>query len=381
MSMSANRNKEAQKVTIIGAILDALLGFAKIIVGVASNSNALIADGIHSFSDLLTDFMVVIIFHFSHEEPDEEHPWGHARFETIGTVFLGCVLIAVAGAMAFESIREFWTSTSVPTPGWPALLVAFLSIASKEWIYRYTLAAGKRLKSDLLIANAWHSRTDSFSSIVVLFGILGAMAGYAWLDILAAIIVAAFVGKIGWDLTWNSIKELVDTALPEERVKELKEVVEEVDGIINVHHFKSRNMGSKSLLEMHIQVASYCSASEGHWIGDTAVIKLLQRFDDIGHVIFHIDTYDDEEESFCRVLPLRKEIEEALSEQMSIYAPNMKSYHVTLHYLHDLIEIELKLEHLVADSELPLPISTLSTQLNQSLQTLPWFSKLTIWSR
>lgn len=381
MSMSANRNKEAQKVTIIGAILDALLGFAKVIVGVASNSNALIADGIHSFSDLLTDFMVVIIFHFSHEEPDEEHPWGHARFETIGTVFLGCVLIAVAGAMAFESIREFWTSTTVPTPGWPALLVASLSIASKEWIYRYTLAAGKRLKSDLLIANAWHSRTDSFSSIVVLFGILGAMAGYAWLDILAAVIVAAFVGKIGWDLTWNSIKELVDTALPEDRVKELKEVVEEVDGIINVHHFKSRNMGSKSLLEMHIQVAPYCSASEGHWIGDTAVIKLLQRFDDIGHVIFHIDTYDDEEESFCRVLPLRKEIEDTLSEHMNIHAPDMKNYHVTLHYLHDLIEIELKFEHSEADNIQALPTSTLSAQLNQSMQTLPWFSKVTIWSR
>jgi cation diffusion facilitator family transporter len=381
MSISANRNKEAQKVTIIGAILDAILGFAKIIAGLAANSNALIADGIHSFSDLLTDFMVVIIFHFSHEEPDEEHPWGHARFETIGTVFLGCVLIAVAGAMAFESIREFWTSTTVPTPGWPALLVAALSIASKEWIYRYTLAAGKRLKSDLLIANAWHSRTDSFSSIVVLLGILGAMAGYAWLDILAAVIVAAFVGKIGWDLTWNSIKELVDTALPEERVKELKEVVEEVDGIINVHHFKSRNMGSKSLLEMHIQVAPYCSASEGHWIGDTAVIKLLQRFDDIGHVIFHIDTYDDEEESFCRVLPLRKEIEDVLSEQMNIHAPDMENYHVTLHYLHDLIEIELKFEGSDTNDTQELSTSALSAQLNQSMQTLPWFSKVTIWNR
>ena len=384
MSISLNRNKEAQKVTIIGAILDTLLGFAKIIIGVASNSNALIADGIHSFSDLLTDFMVVIIFHFSHDEPDEEHPWGHARFETIGTVFLGCVLIAVAGAMAFESIREFWTSDSVPTLGWPALLVACLSILSKEWIYRYTLAAGKRLKSDLLIANAWHSRTDSFSSIVVLFGILGAMAGYAWFDIVAAVIVAAFVGKIGWDLTWDSIKELVDTALPEERVQELREVVEEVDGIINVHHFKSRNMGSKSLLEMHIQVAPYCSASEGHWIGDTAVIKLLQRFDDIGHVIFHIDTYDDEEESYCRVLPLRKEIEEAITESMAIHAPGIKDYHVTLHYRHDLIEIELKFNHEEIDTmqENPVPLfSVLSDKLNQSMKSLPWFSKLTIWSR
>ncbi|WP_372738889.1 cation diffusion facilitator family transporter [Neptunomonas sp.] len=381
MSISPNRNKEAQKVTVIGAILDMLLGFAKIIIGTAANSNALIADGIHSFSDLLTDFMVVIIFHFSHDEPDDEHPWGHARFETIGTVFLGCVLIAVAGAMAFESISEFWTSSTIPTPGWPALVVALLSILSKEWIFRYTLAAGKRLKSDLLIANAWHSRTDAFSSIVVLFGILGAMAGYAWLDILAAVIVAAFVGKIGWDLTWNSIKELVDTALPEERVKELQEVVEEVNGIINVHHFKSRNMGSKSLLEMHIQVAPYCSASEGHWIGDAAVIKLLQRFDDIGHVIFHIDTYDDAEESYCRVLPLREEIEEAIAEHLHRYAPDIKDYHVTLHYLHDLIEIELKFDPKNIESLGDYSASALSEQMNESMQSLPWFSKLTIWCR
>ncbi|WP_372741051.1 cation diffusion facilitator family transporter [Neptunomonas sp.] len=381
MSISPNRNKEAQKVTVIGAILDMLLGFAKIIIGTAANSNALIADGIHSFSDLLTDFMVVIIFHFSHDEPDDEHPWGHARFETIGTVFLGCVLIAVAGAMAFESISEFWTSSTIPTPGWPALVVALLSILSKEWIFRYTLAAGKRLKSDLLIANAWHSRTDAFSSIVVLFGILGAMAGYAWLDILAAVIVAAFVGKIGWDLTWNSIKELVDTALPEERVKELQEVVEEVNGIINVHHFKSRNMGSKSLLEMHIQVAPYCSASEGHWIGDAAVIKLLQRFDDIGHVIFHIDTYDDAEESYCRVLPLREEIEEAIAEHLHRYAPDIKDYHVTLHYLHDLIEIELKFDPKNIASLGDYSASALSEQMNESMQSLPWFSKLTIWCR
>ena len=381
MSISPNRNKEAQKVTVIGAILDMLLGFAKIIIGTAANSNALIADGIHSFSDLLTDFMVVIIFHFSHDEPDDEHPWGPARFETIGTVFLGCVLIAVAGAMAFESISEFWTSSTIPTPGWPALVVALLSILSKEWIFRYTLAAGKRLKSDLLIANAWHSRTDAFSSIVVLFGILGAMAGFAWLDILAAVIVAAFVGKIGWDLTWNSIKELVDTALPEERVKELQEVVEEVNGIINVHHFKSRNMGSKSLLEMHIQVAPYCSASEGHWIGDAAVIKLLQRFDDIGHVIFHIDTYDDAEESYCRVLPLREEIEAAIAEHLHRYAPDIKDYHVTLHYLHDLIEIELKFDPKNIASLGDYSASALSEQMNESMQSLPWFSKLTIWCR
>lgn len=379
-----NRNKEAQRVTIIGAILDTLLGFAKIIIGIASNSSALIADGIHSFSDLLTDFMVVIIFHFSHDEPDENHPWGHGRFETMGTVILGTVLIAVAGAMAFESINNLWSdSAELATPGWAALLVALISVISKEWIFRYTLAIGKRLKSDLIIANAWHSRTDSFSSIVVLIGIAGTMAGIAWFDVVAAVIVALFVGKIGWDLTWDSIKELVDTSLPEERVTALREAVEEVDGIVSVHSFKSRNMGSKSLLEMHIQVAPYCSASEGHWIGDAAVIRLLQQFDDIGYVIFHIDTYDDEEESYCRVLPLRKEITPLLSEKIQGLVQGLSDYHVTLHYLHDLIEIEIKLgnegSHILNTHK--LTASTLCEQLNQELQDYPWFSKLTVWQR
>lgn len=384
MSPPANRNKEAQKVTIIGAILDTLLGFAKIIIGVASNSSALIADGIHSFSDLLTDFMVVIVFHFSHEKPDEDHPWGHGRFETVGTVLLGCVLIAVAGAMAFESSMSLWENNSnLPTPGWGALLVAFLSIVSKEWIFRYTLAVGKRIQSDLLIANAWHSRTDSLSSIVVLIGIAGAMAGFPWFDKVAAIAVAAFVGKIGWDLTWTSIKELVDTALPEERVNELRETVAEVDGIISVHNFKSRSMGSKSLLEMHIQVPPYCSASEGHWIGDTAVMRLLQRFDDIGHVIFHIDTYDDEEENFCRILPLRKEIEQVLADAISPLLPHCTDYYLTLHYLHDLIEIELKLGNRASEqlNDSSLSLADLNSRLNESLTDYPWFSRLSIWQR
>ncbi|WP_277253802.1 cation diffusion facilitator family transporter [Neptunomonas phycophila] len=175
--ISEQRKSEAQKVTIIGAILDTCLGFAKIIIGLLSNSSALVADGIHSFSDLLTDFVVVFVFHISSEEPDENHPWGHGRFETIGTVILGGVLIAIAGAMAFDSILNLINSQTLASPTWPALVVAGLSILSKEWIFRYTLATGKRLKSDLLIANAWHSRTDSFSSIVVLIGIIGYMAG------------------------------------------------------------------------------------------------------------------------------------------------------------------------------------------------------------
>ena len=379
--ISEQRKSEAQKVTIIGAILDTCLGFAKIIIGLLSNSSALVADGIHSFSDLLTDFVVVFVFHISSEEPDENHPWGHGRFETIGTVILGGVLIAIAGAMAFDSILNLINSQTLASPTWPALVVAGLSILSKEWIFRYTLATGKRLKSDLLIANAWHSRTDSFSSIVVLIGIIGTMAGISWFDAVAAIAVACFVAKIGGDLTWASIKELVDTSLPEERVQAFKETAQSIDGIINVHSFKSRNMGGKSQLEMHIQVAPYLSASEGHWLGDLAVMALLQRFDDIGHVIFHIDTYNDEEEHFCRILPLRAEVQNELNQHLANIAPHLKDYYLTLHYHHDLIEIDLKLPD-TGSAQLALDkISTrdLSQQLNAALSSTSWFAELTVW--
>ncbi|HSG62809.1 MAG TPA: cation diffusion facilitator family transporter, partial [Pseudomonadales bacterium] len=294
-----DKRKHAIRVTWIGAALDTLLGIAKILIGIIYSSHALIADGIHSLSDLVTDFMVVVIVNFSHAEPDEEHPYGHERFETLGTVALGFILVAVAGAMAYESISSLLTGTKTSIPGWPTLVVALISIISKEWIFRYTLAAGKKLKSDLLIANAWHSRTDAYSSIVVFIGIGGAMLGAPWLDSVAAVGVAVFVAKIGWDLSWKSLQELVDTAIPQDELDALSQEVQAVEGVVDVHSFKSRKMGAKTLLEMHLQVSPYISASEGHYIGDTVVLRLLKKFPSIGHIIFHIDTEDDDEPLIC----------------------------------------------------------------------------------
>lgn len=378
MATVSQRNKEAQKVTLIGAVLDTLLGFSKVIVGFMANSSALIADGIHSFSDLLTDLLVVIIFQFSHEEPDEDHPWGHGRFETAGTVVLGCILIAVAGAMAYESLLNLITG-ELTSPAWPALVVALLSVLSKEWIFRYTLAAGKRLQSDLLIANAWHSRTDALSSIVVLVGVGAAMLGFPWFDALAAIAVALLVGKIGWDLLWKSTKELVDTALPEEEVNQYREVVLSIKGVINVHDFKSRSMGNKSQLEMHIKVPPYCSASEGHRIGALAVQALLKRFDNIGNVIFHIDTYDDADLTYCSItLPEREEVEELLKQHLTELAPDLTYYLMTLYYSPDHVEIELKIDTTEPDN---IQLKSVESELKSRLNSEVWFHDLKVWSR
>ncbi|NVK00177.1 MAG: cation transporter, partial [Oceanospirillaceae bacterium] len=181
------RRKAAERVTLIGSVVDLLLGLSKIIVGFIANSSALIVDGVHSLSDLATDFMVILVLRISHQEPDKNHPWGHGRFETVGTVALGVILIAVGATLAYEMLVRAFNTTEIVVPTWPALVVAALSVVSKEAIFRYSLKIGKELKSDLLIANAWHSRTDALSSIIVFVALIGAMLGVWWLDALAAV--------------------------------------------------------------------------------------------------------------------------------------------------------------------------------------------------
>ncbi|MDO6563504.1 cation diffusion facilitator family transporter [Amphritea sp. 1_MG-2023] len=380
MPESHSHQSQAQRITIIGSIFDTLLGVLKIIFGIMAHSSALIADGIHSLSDLVTDILVVWIIKYSHQEPDEEHPWGHARFETIGTVILGCVLVAVAGAMAYDSLLTLIKNEVLQLPEWPALVIAAISVLTKEVIFRYTLAVGQRIKSDLIIANAWHSRTDAFSSIVVFVGVAGAMAGIAWLDSVAAIGVALIIAKVGWDLTWKSILELVDTALPEEQIQAYADVIMGVEGVLSVHSFKSRSMGSQGLLEMHLQVAPHLSASEGHYIGDKAVFRLMQEFEDIGHVIFHIDTFDDDEvgHDASLILPTRTEISGILWELLDQAGhPELSINRLALFYRLDFVEIELML--LDNSDTQALDIKALEEELNRLFRQYPWFRCLHLW--
>ncbi|GAA0683737.1 cation diffusion facilitator family transporter [Marinobacterium maritimum] len=377
------RRRAAERVTIIGAVLDTVLGVLKILIGVIANSSALIADGIHSLSDLLTDFMVVAVLRLSHRAPDDNHPWGHGRFETVGTVALGVVLVAVGGAMAYDSVSLLFAAEHPALPTWPALIAAAVSILGKEWIFRYTLKIGKQLQSDLIIANAWHSRTDALSSIVVLLAVAGAMAGVWWLDALAAVLVALLVGKIGWDLVAKSVTELVDTALPEERVAELREQVLTVDGVVNVHSFKSRLMGNQSLLEMHLQVAPHLSAAEGHYIGDNVVCQLQNRFDNIGHVIFHIDTYDDEkyDDVFCPVMPSRSEISQHLDATISRILGDNPDYELILYYHPEYIDLDIKASQQIHQllQHTGLSARELEEQLREQLSLLNWFRELNLW--
>ncbi|MFT5012553.1 MAG: cation diffusion facilitator family transporter, partial [Dinoroseobacter sp.] len=213
MTTDKTAKQETQRLLIMSGVVDLGLGIIKITVGTFANSYALVVDGVHSLSDLITDIMVWGFNAVGSQGPDEDHPYGHARFETFGTFFLGVLLMLVGAYIVYESTERMLSVDSYEVPGWPALLAAALSILVKEWLFRITLETGKRQGSRLLQANAWHHRTDSLSSVIVLVGIGGALVGINWIELLAAIGVAVMVAIIGWDLIKTSVSELVDTAL------------------------------------------------------------------------------------------------------------------------------------------------------------------------
>lgn len=375
--MLQEQAKAAHKVTLIGAVLDAVLGIAKILIGWISNSHALIADGIHSLSDLLTDALVVIVTHYGRQEPDKDHPYGHARFETMGTLVLGSLLIAVAGAISYDSLIRLWQADNFAIPGWPGLVVAAASILGKEWIFHYTMRVARKIKSDLLVANAWHSRSDALSSIVVFIGIGGTMLGYQWLDQVAALIVGLMVAHIGWKLMADSIRELVDTALPEEETREMLRHAESINCVKAIHSLRTRKMGSQVFLDIHIEVNPRISVSEGHQIGVQVTQLIREHHPEVADVTFHIDAEDDSDNSLPpldELLPLREEIIEQLQYAWRSLPIEFQANQLVLHYLNNRIDIDLYL----ADC---LPVTLTEAILKQHLEDKAWLGQLRVWQR
>ena len=343
------RYKEVRKVTLVGAVIDLLLGVVKIVVGIASGSQALVADGVHSLSDLVTDFLVLFAAKHSHRAADAEHPYGHGRIETVATVVLGAALIIVAIGISYDSVRRILAPELLMHPGALALLVALVSVLSKEAIYQYTARAGRRLRSNMLLANAWHSRSDAISSIVVALGIGGAMLGYPYLDAIAAVAVALMIAKIGWDLLWKSLQELIDTSLEDEQVDAIRQFIIGVHGVQALHMLRTRRSGADALIDVHILVDPELSVSEGHQIGEQVRAGLIEQMEDISDVTVHIDPEDDELAP-CKRLPLRNEILQRLEQQWQDLDLGPGIERVMLHYLDGKVHVDvfMKMEGLDA---------------------------------
>jgi cation diffusion facilitator family transporter len=371
--------RAARKVTLVGALVNALNGILKILVGFWANSHALVADGIHSFSDLFSDLLVLGASHFGRQKADSDHPYGHDRYETLATLVLGAILIAVAGALIWDSINRLLTPGAIVIPGAIALVVAVASVLSKEWIYHYTLRIARKINSKLLEANAWHHRTDSLSSIVVFVAVGGALLGFPWLDQVAAILVGLMVARIGIKLIWDSLKELVDTALPEEETHKIRTAALSVPGVRDIHHLRTRTMGSRSLLDIHLQVAPHVSVSEGHEIGVWVARHLRDEFEHISDVTFHIDPEDDAETDNPdpdTMLPLRPDVQTLLNQRWEGDPWYEKPHQTTLHYL----ELHIDVDLFYRADQLPIEeVEELEVRLKERASDLPWLRQVRVW--
>ncbi|XOV88748.1 MAG: cation diffusion facilitator family transporter [Pseudomonadota bacterium] len=378
-------NEETNRLLILSGVLDLVLGLLKIIVGFLASSHALIADGVHSLSDLGTDIMVWLFNRVGIQAPDEQHPYGHGRFETLGTFLLGGILILVAGFIVYESVGRLMDISEVDVPTWPALIVAALSIVAKEWLFYLTRRLGEKIRSNLLIANAWHHRSDALSSVIVLIGVAGAMLGILWFEMLAAIGVALMIAQIGWKLLRQSVDELVDTAQSEAYVQEIEKSIVDVEGVRGVHSIRTRRMGPDVLVELHLQVEPGVSVSEGHHIGEWVSKGLLSDYDEINDVIVHIDAEDDEllepREGITSIPPLRREIRIALADAWRPLIAASDIRKLTLHYLNNRVNVELFLDRrlLTEQAEQAEQTSNLASELVELGRDLPWLGKVTVW--
>ena len=301
--------REIRSVTLVGSALDGILALAKVAGGYFGHSQALIADGIHSFSDLLTDLLVIVAARKASHQADREHPYGHGRIQTIATALLAVSLALVAIGVAWDAVDRLTGPDALLQPGWEALVVAAVSVVVKEGVFHYTMRSARRLNSSLLRANAWHSRTDALSSLVVIAGIIGAMLGLPWADSVAAIGVAAMILYVAFGIGKESIEELIDTAVDATTQEEARQTIMAVPGVLDTHELRTRRMGSQVYADVHIRVAQFISVSEGHHIGDQVMKALKDRFERMIDVVVHIDPEDDSVPPVIDTLPQRPEIE------------------------------------------------------------------------
>jgi cation diffusion facilitator family transporter len=278
-------------------------------------------------------------------EADEKHPYGHARIETLATITLGVALIGVAIGIAWDAFLRLRHPELLMHPGWLALVVASISIVSKEVIYQYTLRAAKKWNSSLLRANAWHSRSDAISSVIVVIGILGSMSGLHYLDAVAAIGVALMVAWIGGKLAWHSAQELIDTAMEPEKVAQIRQSIQSVDGVQALHMLRTRRMGDSGLVDVHILVSPRISVSEGHRISETVRAQIMRDVNAVTDVMVHIDPEDDEQAAPSSGLPLRNEVLAHLQQRWTNIeaAQYIEEEETVLHYLDGKIHVEVLL--------------------------------------
>ncbi|TAM01419.1 MAG: cation transporter [Paraburkholderia sp.] len=336
----SDKHQVARITTLVSVAVNSVLVVLQITIGVIAHSQALVADGIHSLADLVSDFVVLLANRHSGAKPDADHNYGHSRYETVASLFLGALLIAVGMGMLWRAGTRIANLGDIPPVHISALVVAVLVLASKEGLFRYMLREAQRVRSQMLIANAWHARSDAASSLVVAIGIVGSLAGVRLLDPIAAAIVGFMVARMGWVFGWDALQDLSDRALDETDTANLRALLLSTPGVLDVHEMRTRKTGDLALVDAHILVDPYISVSEGHYIAETARKRVLTD-SRVLDALIHVDPEDDMHVRSVANLPPREALAGTLRDVFAEHGVHVEA--VTLHYLSSGLAVQVAL--------------------------------------
>jgi len=330
----------AQKSTWVSIFINLLLTFFQVVGGFFAHSQALMADGLHSLSDLLSDVLVLFANRHGNRHADANHPYGHARIETAATMILGAflavlgVVLLVAAAMRLQQPHALMAVNPL------ALAIAVFALVAKEGLFRYMLAVAKRVRSQMLVANAWHARSDAASSLVVIVGVAGNLLGFTFLDLVAAAVVGVMIAHMGGKLAFEAMAELIDTGLDAEEVEAIRQTLLNTHGVRSLHELRTRKMADNALVDAHIIVDPKVSVSEGHYIAEAAR-KAVLRNHHVMDVMVHIDPEDDLQAKPNAHLPSRPDLMKYLAERLA--GLNLQDNRVVFHYLDGKVDAEIYL--------------------------------------
>ena len=331
----------ARKSTWISIFINLLLTVLQVVAGYFGRSQSLMADGLHSLSDLFADIMVLFANRHGNRHADDEHPYGHARVETAATLILGVALAALGVALLFAAGMRLQHPEQVQPVHPFTFWIALIALAAKEGMFRYMLAVAKRVRSQMLIANAWHARSDAASSLVVVLGISGNLMGYTFLDLVAAAVVGVMIAHMGGKFAMEALAELIDTGLSAEEVEAIRTTLQSTPGVRGLHDLRTRKMADHALVDAHILVDPKISVSEGHFIAESARQAVLRQHH-VMDVMVHIDPEDDMQFAPNAHLPCREDLLKHLAERLGDGIP--LDGRIMLHYLDGKIDADLFLD-------------------------------------
>ena len=338
--MHPERFAAAQKSTWVSIAINLLLTFFQVAGGFVAHSQALMADGLHSLSDLLSDVLVLYANRHGNRHADANHPYGHARVETAATLVLGVFLAALGAGLLVAAAMRLQHPEALQAVSPLALAIAVIALVAKEGMFRYMLAVAKRVRSQMLVANAWHARSDAASSLVVVVGIVGNLLGYTFLDLLAAAVVGVMIAHMGGKLALEAMAELIDTGLDEEEVEAIRQTLLNTHGVRALHELRTRKMADNALVDAHIVVDPKISVSEGHYIAESARHAVLQNHH-VMDVMVHIDPEDDMQAKPNAHLPGRPALLAHLAERLG--NSSLADNRVVFHYLDGKVDAEIYL--------------------------------------